>query len=79
MTKPELLPISPADRYISFDLKRANWGIRKEGHRRATAEAETLVAALDAARTLVAEDGGGRVVVLDRAGKMARAEAVAAK
>ncbi len=67
---------SSADRYVSVG-DDGLWEIRKAGHRRATAFAESEVAALKSARALVAYDGGGRVLVLNSTGKIAHAEVVA--
>lgn len=46
------------------------WDIVKEGHRRATAHGATKVDAIETARKLVLEEGGGEIQVLNRSGKV---------
>jgi Uncharacterized protein conserved in bacteria (DUF2188) len=46
------------------------WDILKEGHRRATAHGATKADAVQAARKLVLQEGGGEIRVLNRTGKV---------
>jgi hypothetical protein len=46
------------------------WDIVKEGHRRATAHGATKADAVEAARKLVLQEGGGEIQVLNRTGKI---------
>jgi hypothetical protein len=46
------------------------WEVVKEGHQRATAHGATKMAAVNTARRLTRQEGGGEVRVLNRTGKI---------
>jgi hypothetical protein len=52
--------------------------LTKEGHRRATAHARTKAAAVASATAMTRREGGGRVRVLNNAGKVLAANTVKA-
>jgi uncharacterized protein DUF2188 len=52
------------------------WDVVKEGHRRATAHSATKKGAVEAARELVRNDGGGEVRIMNRTGKVVEAATV---
>lgn len=52
------------------------WDVVKEGHRRATAHGSTKRDALTAARSLVRDEGGGEVQVINRTGKIVEIDTV---
>lgn len=57
-------------RYVKKKASGRGWDIVKEGHRRATAHGTTKAAAIETARKLVLEEGGGEVQILNRSGKV---------
>jgi hypothetical protein len=65
-------------RYIR-KVENGSWEIRKEGHRRATARRRTKAGALKAARSAVLEEGGGKVLVMNRTGKVLEADQVTSR
>ena len=46
------------------------WEVVREGHRRATAVADTRAKAVARARTLLEQQGGGEIRIMNRVGKM---------
>ena len=58
------------NRYVQPSKHDGGWEIVKEGHRRATAHAATQEQAIAQARTLTRREGGGKVRVRDRTGKV---------
>ncbi len=54
------------------------WDVVKNGHRRATAHGPTKDAAVELARQLVREEGGGEIAVINRTGKVVEADTVRA-
>jgi hypothetical protein len=65
------------DRYVVPNGKRG-WDVVKEGHLRPTGHAETRAKAVAQARASVRREGGGEVLVMNRAGKITDAKPVAA-
>ncbi len=63
------------DRYVQPN-REGGWDVIKEGHRRATAHAETRSKAVTAARTMTRRDGGGEVRILNSAGKLIESRSV---
>ena len=62
-------------RYVK-KAKDGRWDIVREGHRRATAHGATKAAAVETARKLVLEEGGGEIQVLNYTGKVIEATTV---
>lgn len=58
------------NRYVQPSKNDGGWDIVKEGHRRATAHAATQGQAIARARTLASGEGGGKVRIRDRTGKI---------
>jgi hypothetical protein len=56
-------------RYVKKASGRG-WDVVKEGHRRATAHGATKAAAVEVARELILQEGGGEILVLNRTGKV---------
>ena len=52
------------------------WDVVKEGHVRATAHGVTKNDAVQTARELLRDEGGGEVLVLNRSGKIVEADRV---
>lgn len=52
------------------------WDVLKQGNRRATAQSSTRRGAVNAARKLVRQEGGGEVRILNRTGKVVKADPV---
>lgn len=57
-------------RYVKRKATGRGWDIVKEGHRRATAHGATKADAIETARKLLLQEGGGEVQVLNRSGKV---------
>jgi hypothetical protein len=57
-------------RYVQPSKKDGGWEVLKEGHRRATVHAATQEQAVAQARTLARREGGGKISVRDRTGKI---------
>jgi hypothetical protein len=66
---------SASDRYV-VPNPTSGWDIIKEGHRRATGHADTKVAAVRDARSLLRKEGGGELRVLNRSGKVTTSDTV---
>jgi len=62
-------------RYVKKARGRG-WDIVKQGHRRATAHGATKAAAVETARKLVLQEGGGEIQVLNYTGKVLDATTV---
>ncbi len=63
-------------RYVKRKTTGRGWDIVKEGHRRATAHGASKAAAVETARKLVLQEGGGEIQVLNRTGKVVEATTV---
>jgi Uncharacterized protein conserved in bacteria (DUF2188) len=57
---------------------KSGWDVVEEGHLRGTARAKTKAQAVARARDVVRREGGGEVLVMNRAGKITDAKSVAA-
>jgi hypothetical protein len=57
-------------RYVKRKTTGRGWDIVKQGHRRATAHGATEADAIETARKLVLQEGGGEIRVLNRTGKV---------
>jgi hypothetical protein len=57
-------------RYVQPSRSDGGWEVLKEGHRRATIHTATQEQAVAQARTLARQEGGGKISVLDRTGKV---------
>lgn len=68
--------MSKNDRYVS-ETADGGWDVRKEGHRRATARASTQRDAIERARRIVRNEGGGEIRVMNRSGKIMDSKTVA--
>ena len=64
------------DRYVR-PRSGGGWDVLKDGHRRATAHADTKEKAIARARELTRRDGGGEVRVLNTTGKIVDSKTVA--
>lgn len=63
-------------RYVKKASGRG-WDVVKEGHRRATAHGTTKADAVETARELIRQEGGGEIRILNRTGKVVDASKVA--
>jgi hypothetical protein len=63
-------------RYVVPNGKNG-WDVVKEGHLRGTARAKTRAKAVAQARDIVRREGGGEVLVMNRAGKITDSNTVA--
>ncbi len=63
-------------RYVKRKATGRGWDIVKEGHRRATAHGATKADAIETARKLVLQEGGGEIQVLNPTGKVVEATTV---
>lgn len=68
---------APRNRYL-VRSEAEGWDVLKEGHARPTAHLKRKSDAVRRAKTLTRQAGGGEVVVLGRAGKIARSDLVPA-
>jgi hypothetical protein len=59
-------------RYVQPSRKDSSWEVLEEGHRRATIHAATQEQAVAQARTLARREGGGKISVRDRTGKISK-------
>jgi Uncharacterized protein conserved in bacteria (DUF2188) len=57
------------DRYVVPNHERGGWDVVKEDHERASAHTRTRVEAIDRARDIVDNLGGGEVRIADRHGR----------
>lgn len=65
-------------RYVKQN-SAGSWDVLQEGHRRSAIHADTQAKAVARARAQVQHAGGGEVLVLDSAGKVARDHHVRAR
>lgn len=63
------------DRYIR-ETAKGDWAVRKEGHRRATVRASNQRDAIERARRVVRNEGGGEIRVVNRSGKIVNSRTV---
>jgi len=57
------------DRYVVPNKKRGGWDVVKEDHKRASAHTERKPEAIDRARTIVTNEGGGEIRIANKDGK----------
>jgi hypothetical protein len=57
------------DRYVVKNTDRGGWDVVKEDHKRASLHTETKKEAVDGARQIVGNLGGGEIRMHDRHGK----------
>ncbi len=67
-----------SNRYVRQN-EAGDWEVVKEGHRRATARANTKSKAVARARELTRRDGGGEIRVLGKGGKIASKNTVSSR
>jgi Uncharacterized protein conserved in bacteria (DUF2188) len=67
-----------SDRYV-VPNGQGGWDVVKEGHLRPTDHAASKAKAIARARQLVRRDGGGDVLVMNRAGKITASSTVRAR
>lgn len=65
-----------SDRYVVPNKEGGGWNVVKEGHRRATAHADTQAKAVTRARDLIRREGGGELRVMNRSGKIVSSDTV---
>jgi hypothetical protein len=58
------------DRYVQPNKERGGWDVVKEGHKQASAHAETKAEAIDRAREIVANQGGGELRIKNERGQL---------
>lgn len=68
--------MAKSDRYVVPNSERGGWDVVKEGHRRATAYADTQEKAVSRARDLIRRDGGGELRIMNRSGKIVSSNTV---
>jgi uncharacterized protein DUF2188 len=57
-------------RYVQKAPDGKGWNVVREGHRRATVHRATKADAVQAARELTRQEGGGKIRILNRTGKV---------
>jgi len=65
--------------YVQPNSKNGGWDVIMEGHRRATAHTKTQEEAVEAARKVARNEGGGEVRVMNTYGKLVDADTVRGK
>jgi putative intracellular protease/amidase len=63
-------------RYVKKAASGRGWDVVREGHRRATAHGATKADAVETARELIRQEGGGEIRILNRTGKVVDASKV---
>jgi Uncharacterized protein conserved in bacteria (DUF2188) len=58
------------DRYVQPNKERGGWDVVKEGHKQASAHTETKAEAIDRAREIVANQGGGELQIKNERGQL---------
>ena len=58
------------DRYVQPNKERGGWDVVKEDHKHASAHAETKAEAIDRAREIVANQGGGELRIKNERGQL---------
>jgi hypothetical protein len=76
MSLNERMPQVLGKRYVQPSRSDGGWEVLKEGHRRATIHTATQEQAVAQARTLARQEGGGKISVLDRTGKVSETKIV---
>lgn len=65
-----------SDRYVQPNKERGGWDVVKEDHERASAHTDKKAEAVDRARQIVRNQGGGEVRIKDRHGKLIDSDTV---
>jgi hypothetical protein len=66
---PDKDPGNDTDRYVVPNKERGGWDVVKEDHKRASAHTDTKPEAVQRARQIVTNEGGGEVRIADKHGE----------
>ena len=58
------------DRYVQPNKKRGGWDVVKEGHKQVSAHTETKAEAINRARQIVRNQGGGELRIKNEQGRL---------
>jgi hypothetical protein len=58
------------DRYVQPNKERGGWDVVKEGHKQASAHTATKAEAIDRARQIVSNQGGGELRIKNERGQL---------
>ena len=64
------------DRYVQPNKERGGWDVVKEGHKQASAHTETKAEAIDRARQIVGNQGGGELRIKNERGQLIDSETI---
>jgi Uncharacterized protein conserved in bacteria (DUF2188) len=59
-----------SDRYVQPNKKRGGWDVVKEGHKQVSAHTETKAEAINRARQIVRNQGGGELRIKNEQGRL---------
>jgi len=68
-----------SDRYVQPNKERGGWDVVKEGHKQASAHTETKADAIDRARQIVKNQGGGELRIKNEQGRLIDSSTVKAR
>src|SRR5438552_16603295 len=65
-----------SDRYVQPNKERGGWDVVKEGHKQASAHTDTKAEAIDRAREIVRNRGGGELRIKNEQGRLIDSDTV---
>jgi hypothetical protein len=66
------------DRYVQPNKERGGWDVIKEGHARASVHTDTKAEAIDRAREIIKNEGGGELRIKNEQGRLIESNTVSA-
>jgi hypothetical protein len=76
MRRPMMGPANDSDRYVVPNKDRGGWDVVKEDHKRASVHTDTKREALDRAREIVRNEGGGELRIQNKDGRFIDSDTV---
>jgi len=64
------------DRYVQPNKKRGGWDVVKEGHKQVSAHTETKAEAINRARQIVRNQGGGELRIKNEQGRLIESDTI---
>ena len=64
------------DRYVQPNKKRGGWDVVKEGHKQVSAHTETKAEAINRARQIVKNQGGGELRIKNEQGRLIESDTI---
>jgi len=69
--------VNDNDRYVQPNKQRGGWDVVKEGHERVSVHTDTKAEAIDRARQMIKNEGGGELRIKNEQGRLVNSDTVA--